>query len=206
MNNIAKQFIITFIKNLVSNIKGVQFVFLTYTTKETNYRTSETSLYKLNIGANIENLYNSDIETLENLTMEQIRENSKFSKFTDDEIIEAKNEILNSLHDSLNNGIGNNSNYTKQGYYKHLNKNVKYSTDEDGNIQTLYINALCESKQVLNPAIVKRVKNSRAKTIIKNLINSGYLKRSKFREYRIDINQIKTLNISKHKLLIDASI
>lgn len=205
MTELAKNLIIAFIKNLVSSITGVQFVYLTYTTKETNYRTAETSIYKLNIGANLTNLYNSDIETLQNLTIEQIKENPKFAQFTHDEIAHAKNEILTSLQESINFGIGNNSKYNKQGYYKHINKNIKYSIDENGDMQTLYINALSESKEVLIPATIKREKNSRNNTIIKSLIDRNYLKRSKFREFRIDISQIKQMNISGHKLLIDAS-
>lgn len=205
MTELAKNLIIAFIKNLVSSITGVQFIYLTYTTKETNYRTSETSIYKLNIGANIGNLYQSDIETLQSLSIEQIKENNKFSQFTHDEINIAKNEILASLQESLNVGIGNNSKYTKQDYYKHINKNIKYSTNENNELQQLYINALCESKEVLLPATIKKVKNSSNKTIIKSLIDRNYLKRSKFREYRIDLNQIRSMSISGHKLLIDAT-
>lgn len=205
MTELAKNLIIAFIKNLVSSITGVQFIYLTYTTKETNYRTSETSIYKLNIGANIGNLYQSDIETLQNLSIEQIKENDKFSQFTHDEINIAKNEILASLQESLNIGIGNNSKYTKKDYYKHINKNIKYSVNENDELQQLYINALCESKEVLLPATIKKVKNSSNKTIIKSLIDRNYLKRSKFREYRIDLNQIRSMSISGHKLLIDAT-
>jgi hypothetical protein len=206
MEQITSQIIIAFIKNLVSSITGVQFAFITYTTKETIYRTAETSIYKLNIGANVENLYKSDIETLQALTVEQIKDNPKFASFNEYQIMLAKCEILDSLKESLNNGIGNNSKYTKQGYYTHLNKNVKYSTDEHGNIQTLYINALSESKEVLVPATTKKIKNSADNTVIKSLIDSNYLKRSKFREFRIDVNQIKSATINKHQLLIDASI
>lgn len=205
MTELAKNLIIAFIKNLISSITGVQFVYLTYTTKETNYRTSETSIYKLNIGANIGNLYQSDIETLQNLSIEQIKENDKFSQFTHDEINIAKNEILASLQESLNIGIGNNSKYTKKDYYKHINKNIKYSVNENDELQQLYINALCESKEVLLPATIKKVKNSSNKTIIKSLIDRNYLKRSKFREYRIDLNQIRSMSVSGHKLLIDAT-
>lgn len=206
MEQITENIIIAFIKNLVSSITGVQFAFITYTTKETNYRTAETSIYKLNIGANIENLYKSDIETLNKLTVEQIKDNPKFSQFNEYQIMLAKCEILDSLKESLDKGIGNNSKFTKQGYYIHLNKNIKYSVNENNEINQLYINALVESKEVLLPATIKKTKNSADNTIIKSLIDSNYLKRSKFREFRIDVNQIKSANISKHQLLIDASI
>lgn len=194
------------ITNLFSDITGVQFVFLTYTTKENNYRTAETSIYKLNLGASIENLYKSDLKALQALTKNKLLNSGLFTKFTWSEIKHAKQEIINSLNDSLLNGIGNNSNYRKQGYYEHLNKNVKYSMDENNEPQQLYINALSEDKQVLLPATVKRVKNSRNNTIIKQLLDRNYCKRSKFREFRIDIQQIKSLSVSGEKLLIDASI
>lgn len=206
MTELAKNLIIAFIKNLVSAITGVQFVYLVYTTKETIYKTAETSLYKLNIGANLTNLYNRDIETLQNLTIDEIKNNPKFAEFTHDEITQAKNEILTSLHESIEYGIGNNPKYTKQGYYTHINKNIKYSVDDNGNIQTLYINALSESKEVIKPCEIKKVKNSRNNTIIKDSIRYNYLKIAKIREFRIDVSQIKTMNINKHKLLIDASI
>lgn len=205
MTELAKNFITEFIKNLVCNITGVQFVYLTYTTKETIYRTSETNLYKLNIGANLTNLYNSDIKTLQNLTIEQIRENPKFAQFTNDEILQAKAEVLHSLTESIEYGIGNNSKYNKQGYYTHINKNIKYSVNENNEPIQLYINALSESKEVLKPCEIKKVKNSKNNTIIKDLIKYNYLKISKFREFRIDLNQIKKMNISGCKLLIDAS-
>lgn len=206
MEQITENIIIAFIKNLVSSIKGVQFAFITYTTKETNYRTAETSIYKLNIGASIENLYKSDIETLQALSVEQIKQHPKFEQFNEYQIMLAKCEILDSLKESLDKGIGNNSKFTKQGYYIHLNKNIKYSLNENNEINQLYINALVESKEVLLPATIKKVKNSADNTIIKNLIDYTFLKRSKFREFRIDVNQIKSANISKHQLLIDASI
>ena len=206
MTNIAKQIIIAYIKNLISNITGVQFAFLTYTTKETNYKTPETSLYKLNIGASTENLYKSDLETLKGLSVEQIKLNPKFAKFNEYQIMLAKCEVIDSLQESLDKGIGNNSKYTKQGYYTHINKNIKYSIDEAGEVQTLYINALCESKEVLQAGTVKRIKNSSDNTIIKNLLKYEYLKQSKFREFRIDVNQIKNMTANKKQLLIDASI
>ena len=206
METITKQFIIAFIKNLVSSVKGVQFAFITYRTKENFYRTEETSIFKLNIGASVTNLYKADIETLENLTVRQIKNNSKFTKFTESEILFAKNELLQSLNESVAVGVGNNSKYTKQGYFKHINKNIKYTVDENNEPQQLYINALVESKEVLIEATVKKVKNSKTKSIIKSLLSYNYLKRSKIRVLRIDLNQIKVLNINKNKLLIDATI
>lgn len=187
---------------LISNILGVQFAFIKYTTKETIYKTAETSLYKLNIGANIENLYKSDINTLESLTLRQIKENPKFTDFNPETIAIAKQEIYESLLESIKYGIGNNSKNTKQNYYTYINKNVKYHVNDNSEI-VIYFNGLCEDKQVLLPATIKKVKNSAQKTIVKNLIKYEYLKISKIREFIINENQIKSINANKQQLIIE---
>lgn len=193
-----KQHILT----LISSILGVQFAFIKYTTKETIYKTAETSLYKLNIGANIENLYKSDISTLENLTLRQIKENPKFANFDPEIIAIAKQEIYESLLESIKYGIGNNSKNTKQNYYTYINKNVKYNVNDNSEI-IIYFNGLCEDKQVLLPATIKKVKNSAQKTIVKNLLKYEYLKISKIREFIINENQIKSINANKQQLVIE---
>ena len=191
------------ILNLIYSIGGVQFCFLTYRTKETFYKTSEICQYKLNIGASINNLYQSDINTLNNLPIATILNNENFVGITEQDIIIAKNEILLSLNESLNLGIGNNTKFTKQGYFTHINNNLKYAINDTSNELTLYFNALIEERKVLLPATIKKVKNSNSKTIAKQLINSNYLKRSKIANFIISEKQIRKIVVNKQTLIID---
>ena len=191
------------ILNLIYSIGGVQFCFLTYRTKETFYKTSEICQYKLNIGASINNLYQSDINTLNSLDIQTIANNNQFSGISQNDILLAKNEILLSLNESLNLGIGNNTKFTKQGYFIHINNNLKYAINDSSNELTLYFNALIEERKVLLPATIKKVKNSKDKTIAKQLINSNYLKRSKIANFIISEKQIRKIAVNKQVLIID---
>ncbi len=191
------------ILNLIHSIGGVQFCFLTYRTKETFYKTSEICQYKLNIGASINNLYQSDINTLNSLDVQTIANNNQFSGISQNDILLAKNEILLSLNESLDLGIGNNTKFTKQGYFNHINNNLKYAINDTSNELTLYFNALIEERKVLLPATIKKVKNSKDKTIAKQLINSNYLKRSKIANFIISEKQIRKIAVNKQVLIID---
>lgn len=191
------------ILNLIHSIGGVQFCFLTYRTKETFYKTSEICQYKLNIGASINNLYQSDINTLNSLDIQTIANNNQFSGISQNDILLAKNEILLSLNESLDLGIGNNTKFTKQGYFIHINNNLKYAINDTSNELTLYFNALIEERKVLLPATIKKVKNSKDKTIAKQLINSNYLKRSKIANFIISEKQIRKIAVNKQTLIID---
>lgn len=192
------------IKNALSNIGGVQFVYLTYKTKPTFYKDSETSIYKLNIGANLENLYLSDLQTLNNLSLRKIKLNEKFASIADFDIKLARLELIKTIVESLSCGIGNNSNYKLNGYFEHVNKTIKIHSN-DNNIETLYFNALCENKTILNAGKILKVKKSKPLTIAKNMLNYEYLKRSKIINMSLNETQIKSISINGNKIIIDAS-
>ncbi len=154
-----------------------RFASLIYTNKQ-----GETSRYLLHLNVNYLRVVARDLKVLAGVKTENETE------------VVAKNEVMASLEETIETK-GHNSKYTKEGYYTHLIHGVKYAES------TLYVNAFVLSRTVLVPGTYKEV-NSSAKTIAKNKFRK-MLKVGKFREFRIDLNQIHALTLNGKTLVIN---
>lgn len=132
----------------------------------------EKSLYTFLVGVDLEQLYRSDIDRLEHaLTTEG-----------DEERIEAIESLLKSLRKSLEVGIGNNPDYTKQGLYEHVAPGFKMHK-ETGEV---YVFGIQTNKIVIEVKKERKPTNSSRKTIVKNGVRKDLMISHKFREFRID--------------------
>lgn len=149
---------------------GVKFVSFPYESKGTG----EVANYLLNIGVSIENLYRKDITTLTDL----------LPTLTGDHLSVAQ-EILDSLNESLEKGIGNNSRYV------HSAENADTYTNLEGfpgvkvhnETGDIYVSGILVRKTVIVEGTYKEVK-SRPRTLIKKELEKG-LRKSKYRQFAI---------------------
>lgn len=146
-----------------------RFASFVYRNKE-----GELSHYLVHLNVNYKKILQRDLKVLQSIRPETTLE------------AEALNEMISSLKETLE--TGRNSNYTKEDYYTHLTKSVKYHET------TLYINCFVVSKTVLEPGQYKTVKHSE-KTLAKNKFRK-MMKQSKFREFRLDMTQIYEIRIN----------
>ena len=159
------------ITELANRLNGAAFVSLDYTSKGTG----ERAVYLIQIGTSTERIYREDLATLENMlpTLDGLK-------------LQAAQEIHSSLCVSLENGIGENPAYTKQGYYLPVVKGVWFNP-ETGEV---YVKGSLVSKRVVTPGTYKTV-NSKPLTLAKKDIDKA-LKRSKIREFVVSgINTAK---------------
>lgn len=171
-----------FIKSAVESTSktGARFASFTYTTQE-----GKTSRYTLLLGVNIEKMYRRDLHKL--LTVRSSMEGIKK---------DAIEEMIASLNNSLEKGIGNNDNYTLKGYYAPLTSNgeVKYHEDENGE-KFLYIRGYVTQEKVLVQGVYKKV-NSRPLTLAKKEIEKMYCLRNKIRTFKINVNVLKSVKFN----------
>ncbi len=157
---------------------GVKFVSFEYTSKGTG----EFSRYLLNIGVSIENLYRKDVQTLTDL----------LPTLSGDHLSVAQ-EILDSLNESLDVGIGHNSKYV------HSAENADtYDTIEGYPAVKIHresgdvlVKGILVHKKVITPGTYKVVK-SRPRTLIKKELEAG-LRKSKYREFNIPMGGDRTM-------------
>jgi hypothetical protein len=185
MKNILETLKNETVKNLLTGVvnstktTGCRFGGLTYTNQN-----GETSKYNVIFGINIESLYKSDLRTLESLlpTLKGI-----------DYV--ACLELVDSIKNSLTNGIGNNDGYTLKGYYTPITPNgeVKLHEDEEGNV-FLYIRGYVINKTVITEGEYPHVKSAE-KTLVKKKIEKN-LKRGKIRTFKINVNQLHKISMN----------
>lgn len=156
---------------------GVKFVSLEYVSKGTG----EHARHLLNVGGSVENMYRKDVQTLETEIIPNL---------TGEELSVAK-EILGSLKESLDLGIGNNSRYVHADTYTAIEgyPGVKYH-NETGEIS---VSGILVHKKVITPGTYKEVK-SRPRTIIKRNIESQ-LRKSKYRQFVIPMNDDRLMKV-----------
>lgn len=168
-----------------SKINGTRFIYLK------NYYTDigEISNYTILVGSFLKNSYEKDLRFLKRYKCNSIIE----------EI--AKKEIINSINNSLNNGIGKNDAYKKIGYYTHIDRNIKYHIDEITDAARYYINGFKVRKEVIRYADKYKKVNFSEKTIAKNELNR-LLRRGKFREFIIDSMKVEEIHLNGNKLTV----
>jgi hypothetical protein len=168
---------LTQVLSTLSQSSSATFASLEYTSKGTG----EVARHTINLNVDLERVYREDLEFL--------KEHKK--TLSDPINIQACDELIASLENSLEKGIGNNVNYSQ--------KDVEYIhfSDSNGNLikgikmhpdtQDIILSGYQIHKQVIKEGEEKKPKKSRPLTIAKNRIRS-LLKNNKFRQYVISTN------------------
>lgn len=158
---------------------GARFIGITYTNQN-----SETSRYTLLTGVKLTSLYKSDLRVL-----------LKLRPSLDGIKAVACDELIASIKNSLEKGIGKNDNYTLKGYFTPITTNaeVSYHVSETG-VKSLYLRGYSLVKTVLVEGTYPVVKSSE-KTLAKKEIEKS-LKRGKIRTFKIDMNQIHGVRLN----------
>lgn len=149
---------------------------------ETEYEKANVVLH---LGCNVERKYQKDLETLESARQFYVDMN-------DAVYLQAIDEMITSLRNSLQKGIGNNDNYTKQDVYESLAPNIKQHKESG----KLYVFGFVNQKNVTEVKAQRKAVNSRPKTIAKRTIEKRHgLETPKFREYIIDLAHISSVKV-----------
>ena len=163
---------------MLQGVTGVQFASLTYRTKATD----ELARYTLLLGASVENAYAGDLQKVEDA----------LPTLTDSLDVQAATEIINSLRQSLDKGIGNNDAYTLQGVYASTGIAGVYINTNDNALHLK--NVFVQSKVVLQEGKPRKAVNSKPLTIAKDKLKKMLgLRTNKLRQFALD-------NITKAKV------
>ena len=156
---------------MLQGVTGVQFASLTYRTKATD----ELARYTLLLGASVENAYAGDLQKVEDA----------LPTLTDSLDVQAATEIINSLRQSLDKGIGNNDAYTLQGVYASTGIPGVFINTNDNALHLR--NVFVQSKVVLQEGKPRKAVNSKPLTIAKdNLKKMLGLRSNKLRQFALD--------------------
>lgn len=167
---------------------GARFASVIYTNAD-----GETARHTLVIGARVSSAYKSDLRTLHTLrpALEGIR-------------AIACDELIASLTESLEKGIGNNSKYRLAGYFDSSENGIKTHINKNGE-NCIYLQSISIKKEIIKPAPEpKKPVNSSAKTLAKKELEKG-LKKSRIRTFTIAESSIKRVAVNGYRLEIDAS-
>lgn len=163
---------------MLQGVTGVQFASLTYRTKATD----ELARYTLLLGASVENAYAGDLQKVEDA----------LPTLTDSLDVQAATEIINSLRQSLDKGIGNNDAYTLQGVYASTGIPGVFINTNDNALHLR--NVFVQSKVVLQEGKPRKPVNSKPLTIAKDKLKKMLgLRSNKLRQFALD-------NITKAKV------
>jgi hypothetical protein len=149
---------------LLASVQGARFASFTYTSKGTG----EVAKYRVNLGVNVENLYNADLETLEAMIAD-----------LDGIELEAAVAIRDSIKKSLAEGIGNHPDYRVADSYVSFPDVQGVKVHEETG--ALHLLCIVEEKEVIQEGVYKQV-NSRPLTLAKKAIERK-LRRSKIRQF-----------------------
>lgn len=158
--------------NELKKVKRCNICYLTYMNKQ-----NEISRYKLFLNWNIENTYKKDLIYLNSI---------KFHNNVEYEFNRIK--LIDSINNSLNNGIGYNDNYNKIDCYYHINNSIKLLKSNN----MLYIKGFIGEKRIIVPTDKKNKINNNIYNEVKNMVNFG-----KFREFIISVDTIKQIKLNK---------
>jgi hypothetical protein len=123
------------------------------------------------VGVTLEGLYRSDLVRLE-------QAKSQETEAIDLEAIEA---LMGSIRKSLEVGIGNNPDYTKQDVYEHVAPGFKMHR-ETGEV---YVFGILTNKEVLEVKKERPVRKSSEKTLAKDRMRRKHTLSGKFREFKV---------------------
>lgn len=150
----------------------------------------EVSHVTMRLGTNLEKAYQDDLDTLlaNRATFEQ-----------EPIYLAAIDEMIASLRNSLEKGIGNNDSYTKKDVYEQLAPNVKMHKETGA----LYVSGFQHRKTLIETLKERKAVKSSEKTIAKRTIAKRLaLKKDTFREYIIDEQHMGRVRIKGNTLYI----
>lgn len=168
------------LKEIISTLSqstSATFASLEYTSKGTG----ETARHTINLNVDLERVYREDLNFLK-----------EYKNTLSDSIeIEACDELIKSLENSLEKGIGNNYNYTQKDVeyirFKDENGNFIKGIKQHPDSGDIILSGYQIQKSVIKEGEDKTPKKSRPKTIAKNKIRE-LLKNNKFKNYTISTN------------------
>lgn len=157
----------------IAKTSSARFASFTYQAKGTG----EVARHTLRLGASVTAAYRKDLATLEKLrpTLSNV-------------LVVACDELIASLRESLEKGVGNNSAYTCADTYVNITKGVKVHK-ETGEI---YVSGFSRAKVTLEAGTFKTVKSSE-KTLAKNKLRKGLLS-GKIRQFALPATLSAKLN------------
>lgn len=154
--------------------KGARFASILYTAKGSG----EVARHVVCLGVSIERAYRRDLATL--LAKRETMFDHYYNIIAPIAQLEAIDELIGSLRESLTVGVGNNSAYTCRDTYVNLATGIKaHATTGE-----LYVTGFAIGKTVLSAGVHKVVKSS-AKTIAKKALRRT-MKSGKFRQFALD--------------------
>jgi len=186
-----KNYMEQIIQTILAQAGSAQFASLTYRSKSRN----ELARFNVTIGANYHSLVERSKLALELLPISELVEKGVAAELAE----KAKQNILASLTKTLEaHARGEqNSDYNKIGLYSPIGTNGLNLNLNDNSIQFF---CLVNSKVVLEPAT--KFVNSRPLTIAQNKIKK-LLPIGKFREFALDLANVKSVRIDGQTLVID---
>ena len=144
----------------------------------------------LHLGCDVRKKYEGDLAKL-------IEARQFYVDLADPVYIEAIDEMIASFQNSLDKGIGNNENYTKQDVYESLAPNIKQHRETG----RLYVFGFINQKNVTEVFAERKKVNSRPKTIAKRTIEKRHgLETPKFREYIIDLEHMESVKVNGDRI------
>ena len=151
----------------LGSLEGVKLAEITYRNKGDKTLAKHT----FRLGASIEKMYQDDIATIQSMlpTLQGIE-------------YDAAIEVMKSLQESLQVGIGNNSAYTCAGVYVHIED--AQSCDAHKETGALYVVGESLSREVIEAGEPKKPVKSAPLTIAKNKIRHA-LKSDKIRRFKL---------------------
>lgn len=184
--NMANDILLNVFSKISNNTAntGARFINMTYTNQQ-----GETSKYTLLMGVNLENLYRQDLYTLN-----QLRPTLSGWKLV------ACQELINSIQNSLEKGIGQNDDYTLKDYYLPVTPNGEVKLHEENGKVFFYVRGYVTKKQILIPGNYKTV-NSSDKTLAKKELEK-LCKRGKIRTFKIEWTQLMSVRFDGNTLVI----
>ncbi len=173
------------VRNVVS-LKAPRFISFIYETEH------EISAVTVLVGYNLERAYRRDLATLTELKNHE----------TNAVRLMAMDEIIASLQNSLEKGIGNNDAYTCKNVYTKVEGNGSAKVhDEFGMV---YLQGSVVRKRVLAYKKERKTVNSAEKTIIKNQVKKDYCKLTSFRQYKLDATSLTSISFAHNRIIFNS--
>lgn len=151
------------------------------------------SRYIVHLGTSVRGAYERALKELE----------ANRNLYVNDAVqLQAIDELIASVKNSLDKGIGNNDAYTKKDKYDHIAPNLKMDK-ESGKI---YLSGFVIGKTVLQEKKAPKTVNSAPKTIAKNVIRKRHTKLDKFRDFTLDAQHFGSVSVNKNRLVINSQM
>ena len=116
--------------------------------------------------------------------------------------LQAMDEVIASVENSLSKGIGQNDSYTKKDKYQQLAPNLKYDP-ETGKVYLFGLKV--RSNVILEKEPYKKV-NSSEKTLAKKAMRQRYTRLDSFREFILDAKNFHSVSVNKNRITINAPL